>query len=199
MMPKPSSQCEPPIVETLGTRSKPNEPQTMEIIAPKLPRRIADPVLLCSASAGSGDVMATCSRGSFRRTLIAIFAGLVSFTLLSGKTSAQTTAKASSVKEGIIKLADSNIEYFSRGEGETIVLLPGGTLTVDYLDGLAEALAKGGYRVVGINFRGSGKSTGSSTGVTLQTMADDVAGVIQALKLGSVHVVGNDFSNRVCR
>ncbi len=74
--------------------------------------------------------------------LIAIFAGVVSLTFLSGKTAAQTTTKASSVKEGIIKLADSNIEYFSRGEGETIVLLPGGTLTVDYLDGLAEALAK---------------------------------------------------------
>jgi pimeloyl-ACP methyl ester carboxylesterase len=98
-----------------------------------------------------------------------------------------------------VKLADSNIEYFSRGEGETIVLLPGGTLTVGYLDGLAEALAKAGYRVVGINFRGSGKSTGSSKGVTLQTNADDVAGVIQSLKLGSAHVVGNDFGNRVAR
>jgi hypothetical protein len=135
------------------------------------PRRTADPVLHCSTIADSGDITATCSRGFFRRTLIAILAGMVSLTLLSGKTAAQTTATASSVKEGIIKLADSDIEYFSRGEGETIVLLPGGTLTVDYLDGLAEALAKGGYRVVGINFRGSGKSTGPSTGVTLQTMA----------------------------
>ena len=156
-------------------------------------------MLLCSVSAGSGDVMATCSRGSFRRTLIAIFAGVVLLTLLSGRTAAQTTAKAIGVKEGVIKLADSNIEYFSRGEGETIVLLPAGTLTVDYLDGLAEALAQRSYRVVGINFRGSGKSTGPSTGVTLQTMANDVAGVIQALKLGSVHVVGNDFGNRVAR
>lgn len=147
----------------------------------------------------AGNIMATCSRGSFRRTLIAIFAGVVSLILPSGKTAAQTTAKESSLEEGVIKLADSNIEYFSRGEGETIVLLPGGTLTVDYLDGLADALAKGGYRVVGINFRGSGKSTGPSTGVTLQTMANDVAGVIQALKLGSVHVVGNDFGNRVAR
>src|SRR6476659_1101820 len=110
-----------------------------------------------------------------------------------------TTTRAQTVETGIVKLADSNIQYFSRGEGETIVLLPGGTLTVDYLDGLAEALAKGGYRVIGINFRGSGKSTGESTGVTLQTMANDVAGVIQALKLGSVHVVGNDFGNRVAR
>jgi pimeloyl-ACP methyl ester carboxylesterase len=102
-------------------------------------------------------------------------------------------------KEGIVKLADSTIQYFSRGEGDAIVLLPGGTLTVGYLDALAESLAKAGYRVVGINFRGSGESTGSSEGVTLQTNADDVAGVVQALKLGPVHVAGNDFGNRVAR
>jgi pimeloyl-ACP methyl ester carboxylesterase len=110
---------------------------------------------------------------------------------------ATDVATPSKGKEGIVKLADSSIEYFSRGEGEAVVLLPGGTLTVGYLDGLADALAKGGYRVVAINFRGSGKSTGPSNGVTLQTNADDVAGVIKALNLGPVHVAGNDFGNRV--
>jgi pimeloyl-ACP methyl ester carboxylesterase len=106
---------------------------------------------------------------------------------------------ASPPSTGIVKLADSSIEYFSRGEGEAIVLLPGGTLTVGYLDALADALAKAGFRVVGINFRGSGKSTGPSVGVTLQTMAEDVAGVVLALKLGPVDITGNDFGNRVAR
>jgi pimeloyl-ACP methyl ester carboxylesterase len=125
--------------------------------------------------------------------LVAVFAlGLVLRTFT-------TIAQAQAIETGLVNLADSNIEYFSRGEGEAIILLPGGTLTVGYLDELAEALGKAGYRVVGINFRGSGKSTGPSKGVTLQTMADDVAGVIQALKLGAVHVAGNDFGNRVAR
>jgi pimeloyl-ACP methyl ester carboxylesterase len=109
------------------------------------------------------------------------------------------TTHAQTVETGIVKLTDSNIEYFSRGKGEAIVLLPGGTLTVGYLDGLADALAKAGYRVVGINFRGSGKSTGSSKGVTLQTMAEDVAGVVKKLELGPVHMAGNDLGNRVAR
>jgi pimeloyl-ACP methyl ester carboxylesterase len=108
------------------------------------------------------------------------------------------TASASG-REGIVKLANSNVEYFTRGTGEPIVLLPGGVLTVGYLDGLADALSKAGYRVIGINFRGSGKSTGSSDKVTMQTMADDVVGVILALKLGPVHVAGNDYGNRVAR
>jgi pimeloyl-ACP methyl ester carboxylesterase len=60
-------------------------------------------------------------------------------------------------------------------------------------------LAKAGYRVVGINFRGSGKSTGTMTGVTLDDFAEDVAGVIKELGLGPVHVAGNDFGNRVAR
>jgi pimeloyl-ACP methyl ester carboxylesterase len=135
----------------------------------------------------------------FLNAVLAIVAVIVSLTFAAGDAVAQTTTLSTDAKEGIVKLADSNIEYFSRGEGETIVLLPGGTLTVNYMDGLAEALAKAGYRVVGINFRGSGKSTGSSRMVTLQTEADDVAGVIQALKTGPVHVVGNDFGNRVAR
>jgi pimeloyl-ACP methyl ester carboxylesterase len=101
--------------------------------------------------------------------------------------------------EGIVKLASSTMEYFSQGKGEAIVLLPGGTLTVGYLDAMAATLAAQGYRVVGINFRGSGKSTGPSEGVTLQTNADDVAGVIKALDIGPVHIVGNDFGNRVAR
>jgi pimeloyl-ACP methyl ester carboxylesterase len=110
-----------------------------------------------------------------------------------------TTTHAQTVETGMVKLADSNIQYFSRGKGEAIVLLPGGTLTVGYLDALAEALAKAGYRVVGINFPGTGKSTESEEGITLQKLADDVAGVVKELKLGPVHVAGNDFGNRVAR
>ncbi|MFO1514286.1 MAG: alpha/beta fold hydrolase, partial [Verrucomicrobiota bacterium] len=126
---------------------------------------------------------------------------LLATALLSALVIATTHAQTapSPGTQGMVKLADSNIEYFSRGAGETIVLLPGGTLTVGYLDGLAEALAKAGYRVVAINFRGSGKSTGPSEGVTLQTNAEDVVGVIRSLKLGPVHVAGNDFGNRVAR
>lgn len=130
--------------------------------------------------------------GSFHLLATALLIALVIST-----THAQTAPSEGT--QGMVQLSDSNIEYFTRGEGEAIVLLPGGTLTVGYLDGLAEALAKAGYRVVAINFRGSGKSTGSSEGVTLQTNADDVVGVIRSLQLGPVHVVGNDFGNRVAR
>ena len=135
---------------------------------------------------------------STSRLICLFLAGLLMFSVDS-KAAGQRKVPASDVKEGIVTLANSKIQYFSQGKGETIVLLPGGTLRVGYLDGLAESLANEGYRVVGINFRGSGKSTGSSEGVTLQTNADDVAGVVKALKLEPVHITSNDFGNRVAR
>ena len=139
--------------------------------------------------------------GRLQIRVAVMIAALIPTTLFGTSQASQGAPPStpSKVEIGIVKLPESNIEYFSRGNGEPIVLLPGGTLTVGYLDGVADALARAGYRVVGINFRGSGRSTGSSKGVTLQTMADDVAGVIQALKLGPVHVAGNDFGNRVAR
>lgn len=101
--------------------------------------------------------------------------------------------------EGIVKLNDSNIEYFDQGQGEPIVLLPFGGLTVGYMNALSQDLADNGYRVVRINFRGSGKSTGSGEGITLHTLAGDVAGVIQGLKLGPVNIAGHAFGNRIAR
>ena len=124
--------------------------------------------------------------------LLAVLAGPVGIT-------AQTTAASTRVESRVVKLADSNIEYFSQGHGEAVVLLPGGSLTVGYMELLAQALADAGYRAVRINFRGAGKSTGSGQGVTLHTLAADVAGVIEALKLQPANVAGHAFGNRVAR
>jgi pimeloyl-ACP methyl ester carboxylesterase len=133
------------------------------------------------------------SRSFIHKTIASGLIAMASFALTP-----RTTAQSLST-EGVVRLANSTIEYFSQGKGDAIVLLPGGTLTVGYLDPMAAALAAQGYRVVGINFRGSGKSTGPSEGVTLQTNADDVAGVIKALNISPVHLAGNDFGNRVAR
>lgn len=102
-------------------------------------------------------------------------------------------------KTGVVALPDSKIEYFSQGEGPAIVLLPGGSLTVDYMAGLAQALDDARYRVVRINSRGAGKSIGPGENITLHTLAADVAGVIEALKIQPVVLAGHAFGNRVAR
>jgi pimeloyl-ACP methyl ester carboxylesterase len=143
--------------------------------------------------------MAVSSRRIFSWSLIL---GLTAYFLAphaGRRAQAQGAPPKTSVQQGIVRLADSNIEYFNQGHGESIVLLPFGGLTVGYMQALSQDLADAGYRVVRINFRGSGASTGSEQNVTLHTLADDVAGVIKALKLGKVNIAGHAFGNRVAR
>lgn len=99
----------------------------------------------------------------------------------------------------MVKLGDVEIQYFSQGQGDVVVLLPGGSLNVKYMGGLAKALADKGYRVIRINPRGAGKSTGDAKGITLHDLAGDVAGVIRSLNVGPVNVAGHAFGNRVTR
>lgn len=112
---------------------------------------------------------------------------------------AQTARPPVTVEQGIVTVGDTTVEYFSRGSGDAIILLPGSTLTVGYLDGLADSLAAAGYRVIGINLRGTGSSRGPMEGITLRNIADDVAAVVTTLQTGPVHVAGNDYGNRVAR
>jgi pimeloyl-ACP methyl ester carboxylesterase len=128
-----------------------------------------------------------------RETLLAATAFAASAVTFEQTRAQQPTA------EGVVKLADSEIEFFSQGQGEAVALLPGGSLSVAYLEGLAQELAQAGYRIVRINPRGAGNSTGSEANITLHTFAADVAGVIHDLKLGRVHVAGHAFGNRVAR
>jgi pimeloyl-ACP methyl ester carboxylesterase len=89
------------------------------------------------------------------RTLVVSLGAYLVAICASGQIGARATQPTAPVQEGMVKLTDSNIEYFSEGQGEPIVLLPFGGLTVGYMQGLSQDLADAGYRVVRINFRGS--------------------------------------------
>ena len=103
------------------------------------------------------------------------------------------------VQNGMVKLQDAEIEYFSQGSGDAVVMLPGGSLNVVYMENLADAIAESGFKAVRVNPRRAGKSTGSDENVTMHTFADDVAGVVNALKLDKVNILGHAFGNRVAR
>lgn len=123
---------------------------------------------------------------------------LLAFSLVISNVS-QAWAQDSKSESHIVKVGNTTLEYFSIGSGETVVLLPGGGLNVSYMEGLAQALSKEGYRAVRINPRGAGESKGAADNVTLQDLANDVAGVIEDLNVGPVHVAGHAFGNRVAR
>ena len=79
------------------------------------------------------------------------------------------------------------------------MLLPAGGLDAGYLDDVVQRLAHGGFRAVTVNPRGAGDSIGPLDGLTLHSFAADVAGVIERLGVGRVHMVGHGFSNRIVR
>ena len=64
---------------------------------------------------------------------------------------------------------------------------------------LGAALAEAGVRLVAVDLRGIGKSTGPLEGITVHDLASDVAAVIEATGLDSVDVLGHAFGNRVVR
>jgi pimeloyl-ACP methyl ester carboxylesterase len=127
-----------------------------------------------------------------------IYLGLTAL-VLAFSIGSQGWAQSSDSKSHIVKMSNATIEYFSIGSGETIVLIPGGGLNVTYMEGLAQALSKEGYRAVRINPRGAGASKSEANNVSLQDLAGDVAGVIKDLNVGPVHVAGHAFGNRVAR
>jgi pimeloyl-ACP methyl ester carboxylesterase len=120
--------------------------------------------------------------------------GMIAILILS-----QGWAQGSEGESHVVQVGNTTVEYFSLGKGETVVLLPGGGLNVSYMASLAQSLSKAGYRAVRINPRGAGASKSAADNVTLHDLASDVAGVIEALDVGPVHVAGHAFGNRVAR
>jgi pimeloyl-ACP methyl ester carboxylesterase len=101
--------------------------------------------------------------------------------------------------KGKVGVGEARIEFLADGSGDTVVLIPGGGFDASYFDHFARRLAHAGFRAVAVNPRGAGESTGPLAGLTLHTFAADVAGVIDALDCGPVHVLGHAFGNRVAR
>lgn len=89
---------------------------------------------------------------------------------------------------------------------EYVVLLPSlgrgvEDFTEQYGSNLTSRLAQAGYRVVLIQPRGIGKSTGDITPgvVTLETLVSDIKQVLDTLGITRAHFVGHAFGNRVAR
>jgi pimeloyl-ACP methyl ester carboxylesterase len=98
-----------------------------------------------------------------------------------------------------VAVGEAMLELAICGAGDTVVLLPAGTYTINYLASFAQRLAEAGFRAVAVNWRGIGESTGPLEGLTLHHLAADIAGVVETLAAAPAHIVGHAFGNRVAR
>jgi pimeloyl-ACP methyl ester carboxylesterase len=88
-----------------------------------------------------------------------------------------------------IKANNITINYEEQGSGEPLILIP--YLTADnacYAFQVAEYAKH--FRCISLDLRGTGESDKPAGGYTTESLADDVAGVMQALGIRKAHVTG---------
>ena len=85
----------------------------------------------------------------------------------------------------------TTLYYKDWGTGPVVTFSHGWPLNADAWDGQMLFLAQNGFRVVAHDRRGHGRSSQSSSGHDMDTYADDLAELLEALELRSVTMVGH--------
>jgi len=102
----------------------------------------------------------------------------------AGGTSGRSAATGRHVRVGTLDVWTEQV-----GEGPDVLLIGGAGDTVEswqfQLDGLADR-----YRMTAFDTRGAGRTAMPDAPVTVAVMADDAAGVLDALGIASAHVAG---------
>lgn len=93
------------------------------------------------------------------------------------------------MKRAIAVSDDTNISVRQIGEGEPVVLLHAWAMAAEAYEELAAALART-YSVVTMDFRGHGESSDAPAGYDIETLADDVIHVLDALSVQSCTLLG---------
>ncbi|MGP0025670.1 MAG: alpha/beta fold hydrolase [Streptosporangiaceae bacterium] len=91
----------------------------------------------------------------------------------------------------IITKDGTEIYYKDWGSGPVVTFSHGWPLSADAWDGQMHFLAQNGFRVVGHDRRGHGRSSQTSSGNDMDGYADDLAAVIEALDLTDATLVGH--------
>jgi non-heme chloroperoxidase len=84
----------------------------------------------------------------------------------------------------------TQIFYQDWGSGKPVVLIHGWPVNADMWEYQAPFLASNGMRVISYDRRGFGRSSHPWTGYDYDTLADDVAALLEKLDLTGVTLVG---------
>ncbi len=97
-----------------------------------------------------------------------------------------------------VKVGDINIYYETHGEGEPLVLIMGYGGHIGWwfrqIPGLSQE-----YRVVAFDNRGTGRSDKPDIPYTMEMMADDVAGLIDAIGIDAAHIYGVSMGGMIAQ
>ena len=94
---------------------------------------------------------------------------------------------------------DTVIDVIVDGAGPAIVMLPSSQRDSEDFDDIAQLIAAQGFQVLRPQPRGMGRSSPPSPGMTLATLARDVALIIERYAAGPAVVVGHAYGHWVAR
>jgi pimeloyl-ACP methyl ester carboxylesterase len=126
-----------------------------------------------------------------RRTLLAItaVAALTSIQPAFAQASTEGNSMPTPSKSGYAPVNGVEVYYAVYGEGTPIVLLHGGLMSGSSFAPILESMTES-HQVVTIDLQGHGHTLPFDRPITFEAMADDVAGVIEYLKLEKPAVLG---------
>jgi non-heme chloroperoxidase len=124
----------------------------------------------------------------------ATVAGTAPVVVETKTTSGRSSTRAQSISPSELVLKDG-VRLFVRdwGAGRPVVFLHSWALASDMWSYQTTPLAEGGYRTVAFDRRGHGRSSDPGRGYDYDTLADDLAQVIEALNLTDLTLVSHSF------
>jgi 3-oxoadipate enol-lactonase len=97
-----------------------------------------------------------------------------------------------------VKVGDINIYYEVHGKGEPLVNIPGAGSTMDGFYRHIPVYARK-YRLVAYDPRGAGRSDAPDIPYTTEMMADDLAGLLDAIGIDSAHILGASMGGMIAQ
>jgi 3-oxoadipate enol-lactonase len=89
-----------------------------------------------------------------------------------------------------------SIYYEIHGEGEPLLLIGGLGADLTQLEGIGRELSKS-FRVIKFDNRGAGRTDKPDAAYSIEMMAEDASGLLDALGISSVHVLGVSLGGRI--
>ncbi len=101
-------------------------------------------------------------------------------------------------EDRFVVVQNRNIHYVETGEGQPVLLIPGAWSTYRYWNRITPLLSKH-YRLLALDYLGAGDSDkpGSGFGYTVEEQADLIAGIIEALQVSKVHIIGTSYGGSI--
>ena len=97
-----------------------------------------------------------------------------------------------------VKVGDINMYYEIHGSGEPLVIIVGGGASTELCAELIPTYSPE-YRLVLFDNRGAGRSDAPDIPYTMEMFADDLAGLLDVIDIGSAHVSGGSLGGGIAQ